>query len=98
MTMNKNQKIYEKINQAVRLLCDVYDILNEKEEIEVSDDKDKLLKISQFLKLYPEFTQGQIRWYIHQNIKDFNEKVTIRLGTKIFIKEKEFFQWIKGEV
>lgn len=95
----KNNRIYDKINEAVRLLCDVYDILNEEEEEIITDPvEDTLLKISKFLKKYPDFTNGQIRNYIHQNLKDFNEKVTVRLGTTIFIKEKAFFQWIKGEI
>lgn len=95
--MNKDKKIYEKINQAVRLLCDVYEILNEEHE-EIKTESGKLFKISQFLELHPEYTAGQIRNYIFQNINNFNEKVTVRIARNIFIKEKDFFRWLKGEI
>ncbi len=94
--MNRDKQIYKKINDAVKILCEVYDILNSNEEINNNDDKNinKFLAISEFTKKYPEFTQGKLRHFIHQNTNNFKEKCISRVGTKIYIREDAFFDWI----
>lgn len=94
--MNRDQQIHEKINQAVRLLCDVYELLNKKEESK--NDQKILLTISQFVKKHSSFSHAQIRNYIFNNIKNFNEKVTRRVGKRIFIDEDLFFKWMGDEI
>lgn len=94
--MNRDKQIYEKINQAVRLLCDVYDLLNQEVGFKNSDsNQTSLFTITQFINKYPTFTQGQIRHYIHQNINNFNEKVIRRVGKRILINDSLFFKWIE---
>ncbi len=96
--MNKEKEIYQKINEAVKILCDVYDILNANENMDIEKkDKEKsdLMSIKQFLTLHDQFTDAQIRHYIYQNINNFKEKVTRRIGKKIYLNEKLFFEWIE---
>lgn len=93
--MNRDQKIYEKINQSIRLLCDVYDLLNEKvESNKNSSDENLLLSIKDFIKKHSSFTEGAIRYYIHQNVNNFKEKVIRKVAKRIYINEKLFFEWV----
>lgn len=96
--MNRDQKIYEKINQSIRLLCDVYDLLNEKVDvIENSSNENILLPIKDFTKKHPTFTEGAIRNYIYQNVNNFKEKVIRKVGSRVYINEKLFFEWINDK-
>lgn len=92
--MNRDQQIQMKINEAVRLLCDVYDILAIQEERQFTPDKENLLSIKDFCKKNTFITNGAIRMYIHENRNNFNEKVVVRIGKKILLKEKCFFEWM----
>ena len=92
--MSRDKEIYKKINDAVKILCDVYDLLNEKEEKIIDKENPNLISVGEFSKIYPTFTQGAIRNYIHVNLNNFNEKVTRRVGKRILINEKLFFEWV----
>lgn len=96
--MSRDEAIYKKLNEAIRTLADIYDILNTKEDVP-SNPKEKgtdLLTIKAFCEKYPTFTQGAIRFYIHDNKKQFKERVCLKMGKRIYIREAEFFKWIEG--
>lgn len=96
--MNRDQKIYEKINNAIRLLCDVYEILNEKQEILIPNVTSRnYLGVTQFSEKYPEYTKPRLRHFINVNKDGFNEMVTKRIGKKILINEDRFFEWIERD-
>lgn len=83
--------IYDKINQAVKLLCEVYDILNN-----IKDEKTKenpiYLSMKDFSIKHPTFTQGALRHFYHTNHQDFNNECTVKIRGKILIDEEKFFK------
>jgi hypothetical protein len=60
-------------------------------------DNDEYLTVAQLAKKYPAFSQGSIRWLIH-NCENNGFKSTIRrIGTKIIIKDSEFRKWLDSK-
>lgn len=64
---------------------------------EVKNEIPQLKTINQFIKEYPCFTQGSMRFYV------FNEKnnglesagAVVRVGGKVLIDVKRFFNWVE---
>lgn len=98
--MSRDQEIYKKVNEAIRTLADIYELLSEDREAVTHDRQNNrdFLTIKGLCEKHPIFSQPMIRNYIHQNMRDFKEKVCVRVGKRIYIKEGSFFEWIaEGE-
>ncbi len=92
---NRDKQIYEKINSAVRLLCDVYELLNEEyEEPTCNENKYDFLTIKDFCEKHTFISVASIRDKIYRNPNDFVEKCTSKIGKRIYIREHAFFEWM----
>ena len=57
--------------------------------------KSKYQTIKEFLKGREFPTERSIRWYIHGNVRGFNDKCVRRLGKKVFILPEKFDEWME---
>lgn len=54
-----------------------------------------LISVNEFSEKYPTFTKGALRAYIfNAQSNGFNEVIR-RIGSRVFIKEKNFFNWVE---
>ena len=58
----------------------------------------KLQTINTFLKERDWPTKQSIRWYIHRNVKGFEEHCVRRLGKRIFIDVQAFEAWVQKNI
>lgn len=60
---------------------------------------DELLTIKQFAEKHPAFPQGTLRAFVLYARKgllpDFSKYVVRKVGGRVLLKEKDFFNWIK---
>lgn len=56
---------------------------------------DELLTVKQFIEKHPAFTNGSIRALIFNAQKNGLSKALRRIGGRVLIKEKDFFNWIE---
>ncbi len=93
--MNRDQKIYQKINEAVRLLVDAYELLNEKDDsVKQVENQHDFFTIKDFCDRHKFIKIGSIRNFIHLDKNNFNIECTKKIGKRIYIKEKSFFEWM----
>jgi hypothetical protein len=56
------------------------------------------LKIRDFAKQYPTWTESSIRWLIYNNTSGFNEAVVRRIGkAKILLCVADFWNWVEQQ-
>ena len=56
----------------------------------------ELVTVLQFVKLYPAFTQGGLRWMIFNAKSNGLNKAILKLGRRVLIDVPAFFEWIRG--
>ena len=54
-----------------------------------------LISVNDFADKYPTFTKGTLRAYIFNAEKNGFNEVIRRIGSRVYIKENSFFQWIE---
>lgn len=54
-----------------------------------------LISVNDFSDKYPTFTRGTLRAYIFNAKKNGFNEVIRRIGSRIYIKEHLFFEWIE---
>lgn len=53
-----------------------------------------LISVNDFADKYPTFTKGTLRAYIFNADKNGFREVIRRIGSRVYIKENSFFQWV----
>lgn len=53
-----------------------------------------LISVNDFADKYPTFTKGALRAYIFNADKNGFREVIRRIGSRVYIKENAFFQWV----
>ena len=61
-------------------------------KMEISTD---LISVNEFSEKYPTFTKGALRSYIFNAKQNGFSEVIRRIGSRVFIKEKNFFEWVE---
>lgn len=54
-----------------------------------------LMSVNDFSKKYPAFTKGALRAYIFNAETNGFKNVIRRIGARVFIKERAFFNWVE---
>lgn len=54
-----------------------------------------LISVNDFADKYPTFTKGTLRAYIFNADKNGFREVIRRIGSRVYIKENAFFQWVE---
>lgn len=54
-----------------------------------------LISVNDFADKYPTFTKGTLRAYIFNADKNGFREVIRRIGSRVYIKENSFFQWVE---
>lgn len=54
-----------------------------------------LISVNDFADKYPTFTKGTLRAYIFNADKNGFKEVIRRIGSRVYIKENAFFQWVE---
>ncbi len=59
---------------------------------------DQYLDLHSFLKRYPQFKEGQLRWLVVKKKENGLEKAIRRLGRRIYFHVPTFLEWVEGKV
>lgn len=54
-----------------------------------------LLSVNEFADKYPTFTKGTLRAYIFNADSNGFKEVIRRIGARVYIKERAFFEWVE---
>lgn len=73
--------------------------MNETEMInqQMSQETCPYLTIRDFAKKHEGWTESSLRWLIYNNTANFNEIVVRRIGSKILISVRDFWDWIEQQ-
>ncbi len=58
----------------------------------------KYASVSDLIRLYPAFSDGQIRYYIRNSATNGFNKCMRRIGKNIFINISDFEKWIESHI
>lgn len=61
----------------------------------MTEQKSDLISVNEFSEKYPTFTKGTLRAYIFNAEKNGFKEVIRRIGSRVYIKENLFFEWVE---
>lgn len=64
---------------------------------QLSENETKLMTVAQFAVAHPAFSQSALRHLIFDADKNGFRSVIRRIGTKILLSERSFFEWVEKQ-